>query len=143
MSPHTIPLWLLRVLAALHAVMAVSQPLSIGQYLDGVIGGLSWHSGVGSSLIAVMMLQGALALVAVILRGSVWLLLAPTLLYVAETVQVVVGYSRTLTIHLPLGIAIVVAAVWYAIWLWLPRASRPRPQRPRAQPVSTCPGVAR
>lgn len=144
MPPHVIPLWLLRVVAVLHAALAVSQPLTVGRYLDGVIGALTWHGGIGSSLIAVTMLMGALSLLAILLGGSFWLVAGPAGLFVAETAQVVVGYSRALTVHVPLGLAIVAAACWYAVWLFGARGSAPRPRRaPFTAPMTTYSGGPR
>lgn len=130
MSPHLPALWALRLVAGVHALMALSQPLSIGTYLDGVIGALSWHRGVGASVLVVTMLAGALALLVVLLRGSPRHLIPPAALFVIETAQIATGSTRVLAVHVLLGVATVLAAAWYAVWLWRPTATRPRPSHP-------------
>ncbi|WP_285648029.1 hypothetical protein [Actinomycetospora sp. NBRC 106375] len=48
-------------------------------------------------------------------------------LVVAETAQIALGYTGVLAVHVPLGVAIVGTAVWFAWW-----AVRARPPaRPR------------
>jgi hypothetical protein len=39
------------------------------------------------------------------------------------------GYSRQLELHIPLGVAIAVAAALLAAWVWTPSAARPRGKR--------------
>lgn len=143
MSPLPLAIWLVRPLAILHAAMTIAQPLSIGRYLDGVIGALDWHSILGSTLVVVTMAMGAAALIAVALRGTFWLLLAPTLLFFAEGLQIGMGHSRVLSLHVPLGVIIVVVAIWYAIWVCLPRIGHPRARSTRAVVTPGFPGVVR
>ena len=51
--------------------------------------------------------------------------LAPTvtlLITVGEGIQVAMGYSRQLSLHIPLGIALVAAAVAFTCWTYSPSA---------------------
>jgi hypothetical protein len=51
------------------------------------------------------------------------------LVFLAEGFQIGMGYSRQLHLHVPLGVAIVVAAVLLAAWVWTPSAARARGMR--------------
>jgi hypothetical protein len=54
---------------------------------------------------------------------------ATVLVFLAEGFQIGMGHSRQLDLHVPLGVAIVVAAVLLAAWVWTPSAARARGMR--------------
>ncbi|NNM44988.1 hypothetical protein [Knoellia koreensis] len=127
--------WLLRATVTLHAIMAIAQPFSMGEYLDGVIGALTWHAAIGGSLFLVTGLAGTASLVLVLQRAPLRLLVPPTVLFVAEIAQIALGGARVLAIHIPLGVAIIGASVWWAWWVWRPATARRRvPARLQAVP---------
>ncbi|HEY0637040.1 MAG TPA: hypothetical protein VGD67_05280 [Pseudonocardiaceae bacterium] len=121
---------LLVVVLALHAALAVLQPIFAGSYLSGSIDAMTVH-GISGSLVTVVCL--AQLVVAALFwrpgRGPAWPLLATVALFLAEGVQLGVGYTRTLAIHLPLGVAIVGCTVAMFIWslAWRPAAPEVRP----------------
>ncbi|SHN05756.1 hypothetical protein [Cryptosporangium aurantiacum] len=121
-----VTLWLLRLGLTVHALCVVAQPVLAGRFLDGDYDAISAHSLNGSVLPASGMLVGAVALAYLIAGGAVWPLLAFSALWLAEGFQIGAGYARVLAIHIPLGVAIVVAALGLTIWSWLPAAARPR-----------------
>ncbi|WUJ72687.1 hypothetical protein OG809_05325 [Kribbella soli] len=110
-------LMVLRVTAGLHAVVICLQPVFAGIYLDGSPGGMRMHEPTG---LAIVFLGLAQLLVATIWwrAGGRWQAAAASLLiWVGEVVQVSMGYSRQLAIHIPLGIALVATSVALAFWI--------------------------
>jgi hypothetical protein len=104
----------LKVMAGLHAVLALAQPIIAGTYLDGSSTAIRVHESAGSTL----PLLALAALVAAFLDrrrgGPVWPAIAAGSLMIAETAQIMIGYSRSLAIHIPLGVAIVVTSILFA-----------------------------
>jgi hypothetical protein len=117
----------LRALLALHALVAVGQPLLIGAYLDGAFGMLSGHRSDGLLLPVLAVLAAvAGAAYATVGRGRWHPVAACLTIALLEGVQIGMGFARILVVHIPLGILIVVGAVRLAIWSWTARAGRPR-----------------
>jgi hypothetical protein len=123
-------LWTLRFLLTGHLVAVLAQPVLAGRYLTGDVDAIKAHGLIGSlmALGAMVLIAGALAYV-VVGRGRLWVLPVMVLLFLAEGFQIGMGYSRQLHLHVPLGVAIVVAAVLLAAWVWTPSAARPRGAR--------------
>ncbi|MER7248230.1 hypothetical protein [Kribbella sp. NPDC000426] len=110
-------LMLLRVTAGLHAVAICLQPVFAGIYLDGSPGGIRMHEPTG---LAIVFLGLAQLLAATIWwrAGGRWQAVPVSLvIWAGEVVQVVMGYSRQLAIHIPLGIALVASTVAFAVWV--------------------------
>ncbi|WP_329003255.1 hypothetical protein OHA18_08320 [Kribbella sp. NBC_00709] len=107
----------LRVIAGVHAVAICLQPVFAGVYLDGSPGGMRMHEPTGLALVFLGLAQ---LLTAMIWwrAGGRWVVPVVSLLILAgEVVQVSMGYSRQLAIHIPLGIALVAGAVAFAFWV--------------------------
>ena len=123
-------LWTLRFLLTAHLVAVLAQPVLAGLFLTGDVDAIEVHGLVGSllALVAMSLVAGALAYV-VGGRGRLWVLPVTVLLFLVEGFQIGVGHSRALEVHVPLGVAIVVAAVLLAAWVWTPSAARPRGAR--------------
>ena len=123
-------LWTLRFLLTGHLVAVLAQPILAGRYLTGDVDAMAVHGLVGSllALVAMTLIASALAYV-VGGRGQLWVLPVAVLLFLAEGFQIGMGYSRQLQMHVPLGVAVVVAAVLLAAWVWTPSAARPRGRR--------------
>jgi hypothetical protein len=119
---------LFRVVATLHAALALVQPVSIGQYLDGRYGLLRLHQISGGVLVLSAMVLGVVA-VGYVLTGGRWAAAACPLLFLAEGIQSGLGYNRELGVHVPLGVAIVAVALAVAVLSWTRAAGRPRPRR--------------
>jgi hypothetical protein len=125
-----VSLWTLRILLTGHLVAVLAQPVLAGRYLTGDVDAITAHGLIGSllALVAMALMVGALAYV-VGGRGPLWVLPATALVFLAEGFQIGMGYSRQLELHIPLGVAITVAAVLLATWVWTPAAARPRGRR--------------
>ncbi len=129
-------LWLLRVGFGIQAAMAVSQPILAGSYLSGNLDAISVHSAIGGSLTPVSFLVLVLAAAHGWLgRGPTWPAVAMGVLVVLVVVQANAGYSRTLGLHIPLGVFIVGAMVALFVWSVLDRRSR-APAPDTAEPTS-------
>ncbi|WP_410785626.1 hypothetical protein [Kribbella sp. C-35] len=107
----------LRATAGVHALAICVQPVVAGVYLDGSPSGLRMHEPIGLALAFLGLAQ--LLLATVWWRtGGRWTAPAASLLILAgEVVQIAMGYSRQLAIHVPLGIALVAATVAFAFWV--------------------------
>ena len=125
-----ITLWTLRFLLTGHLFAVLAQPVLAGRFLTGDVDAMEVHGLVGSllALVAMSLIAGALLYV-VGGRGRLWVLPVTVLLFFAEGFQIGMGYSRQLHLHVPLGVAIVVTAVFLAAWVWTPSAARPRGSR--------------
>jgi hypothetical protein len=108
---------LLRLTAGLHAIAICLQPVLAGVYLNGSPGGLRLHEPIGLAL--------AFAGLAQLLLATIWWRsggrgiapVASLLILAGEVVQVAMGYTHQLAIHVPLGIALVVSVVAFAAWV--------------------------
>ncbi|HEX6355613.1 hypothetical protein [Actinophytocola sp.] len=120
-------LWTLRVLAVLHALSAIAQPLLAGIYLDGDVDALAVHE-INATVVSGL---GVCQLVAAIVyvwagRGRAWPLYASLGLVLAEQVQVGLGYERIVAIHIPLGVSIIAMQILLTVWLFRASARRSR-----------------
>lgn len=128
--------WTLRILLSLVALLAGLQPVTIGQYLDGRYALLQLHS-VGATVLEQLGLLLIPIVIWYVLAGGRTTLLLTLLLAVAIEVQAVMGYTRVLAVHLPLGVAVVGGAIGLAIWSWTPSSGRFRPRKTRQPDRST------
>jgi hypothetical protein len=129
-------LLLLRVFLVLHAALVVLQPIAAGIYLSGEVDAMNLHSPIGSTLWMITMLQFVVA--ALYWRpggGRLWPAIATAVVFFAEFTQMTLGHSRTLAVHVPLGVAIVVAVVLMTVWSFTPAARRPRQARKQEVPA--------
>ncbi len=122
-----VSLWSLRVLLTAHLVAALLQPVLAGLFLAGDVDAVTWHGIVGS-LVALLGLTAAVTGVVYVLggRGRWWVLPVLSLVTIADTVQVGLGFAGVLGAHVPLGVAVVTGAVLLAVWVWSPSALRTR-----------------
>ena len=120
---------LLRALATVHALLVLSQPISIGQYLSGLYDWLGVHAFGASMVIVSAMLLSVVTIGYAIAGGRPWLAAVGPALFLAEGLQTGMGYQRNLALHVPLGVAIVVATLVFAGWSWSRAAAQPRSWR--------------
>lgn len=126
-------LLLLRIVLSLHAVAALAQPVLIGQYLDGDFDFLDWHAVNANVVVLLAMAQMAIAILYWRPAGGRgWPALVSVAVFLAEGMQIGVGFSRDLGIHIPLGVAVVAGVVGMTVWAFLPVAGRARPRRRRS-----------
>lgn len=106
-------LWVLRLLIAVHVLIALAQAVFAGTFLDGDSSALRLHQLTGTSvIIAISVLQ---VVVAVLCwrrhQHSPWLALGSAGLFAAEVAQIGLGFTDMLALHVPLGAIILAAAV--------------------------------
>lgn len=106
-------LWVLRLLMAVHVLIALAQAVFAGTFLDGDPTALRLHQLTGTSvIIAISVLQ---VVVGVLCwrrhQHSPWLALGSAGLFVAEVAQIGLGFTDKLVLHVPLGASILAAAV--------------------------------
>jgi hypothetical protein len=120
--------WPFRLAVTVATVLLVDQPVYAGQFLSGTFSALHTHR---ENATVAGIAVGVAALAAVPIRwpgrGPLWPLLACLGLYGLIAVQIVIGFGRLLTIHIPLGVAIIVLAVLLTVWAWRPHLPRPEP----------------
>ena len=120
-------LWLMRTVLSVHLLAVLAQPVLAGLFLTGDIDAIAVHGTVGSTLAAVdLVMVGATLGYVLGGRGRLWVLPVAVALFLAVGLQIGFGYSRTLEIHIPLGVAIVTTSVLLAVWVWSPSAGRAR-----------------
>lgn len=122
-------LWTLRILLTLNALLAAAQPVMAGSYLAGNFDAIGPHGVNGNMLLGMTALAGLAALGYAVRGGPVWPVLALGVLWFLEGVQLGMGYTGRLAIHIPLGVLIVGAAVWLAAWSFTRAARRRRARR--------------
>jgi hypothetical protein len=122
----TVCLYLLRTLATAHALLACSQAVTIGQYLDGHYALVRLHGIVASNLILLAAALGAISVGYVIARGRPWPAIGCVPLFFIDGIQTGMGYQHRLGVHVPLGVAIVAGSLAIAVWSWTRAAGQPR-----------------
>jgi hypothetical protein len=130
---------LLRALAVTQAVVAIGQPLSIGQYLAGLYTWLGLHSAGAVALTLATFLLAVASIGYATTGGRVWVPIVCWLLLSAVQVQAGMGYARVLAVHVPLGVFVVTASVLLAIWSLRRGTGRARPRRTARVPAQTSP----
>ena len=125
---------LLRAILVVHVIAVVTQPLMAGFYLSGEVDAMNVHSTIGSTLWMISLLQLAVALVYWRFSGGeIYPAIATLVLLVAELFQMLLGQTRGMTMHVPLGAAIVTGVLVLTAWSFTAAARRPRPvQQPES-----------
>ena len=120
----------LRVLAVLHSLTMIAQPVFAGIYLDGDVDALSIHE-INAAVVSGL---GVVQLVAAIGyvwagRGRRWPLWAALGIVLAEQVQTGLGYESAVAIHIPLGVSVIAMQILLTVWLFRDGARRVRAAR--------------
>ena len=115
----------LRVVAGVHAVAICLQPLFAGIYLNGSTEGIRLHEPLGLTLPLIGFIQLLVATIWWRSGGPAVAALVSLLIVVGEGVQITMGFTRQLAIHIPLGIALVGTTVAFALWVNRQRAVVP------------------
>lgn len=111
----------LRGITAVHVVAIFAQPVFAGRFLIGDYDMLSLHA-LGADVVFYLGLaQPAAALVLALRGGPRWPVLASLGLLAGETGQYFAGLAGALELHLPLGVALITAAVLVLIAVWRPQ----------------------
>lgn len=115
----------LRLVAGVHAVAICLQPVFAGIYLNGSGAAMRMHEPTGLALTFTGLFQLLLATIWWRSGGRLLAPVATLLITLGEGVEVAVGYTRQLAIHIPLGIALVGGAVAFAVWTTRQRVAVP------------------
>lgn len=117
------PLWLMRAVVTLVAALVFVQPMLAGQFLAGNFDTVGLHAAAASAIALLVMFQG---LAAVLLwrpgRGPAWPVAASVVQFLLVGLQLGMGYSDRLAVHVPLGVAVVAIALLQLLWVWLPHS---------------------
>lgn len=108
--------WLYAVVMWVVAFVYCVQAVLAGQFLSGVYGALSWHQ-YGATVSDVLLFCGVVVGVLLRWRGGCrwWPVGAAVGLLVANQVQNAAGAGRLVSLHVPLGVAMIVVAVLVAL----------------------------
>jgi hypothetical protein len=117
-----------QISVTLAALMLFNQAVFAGQFLAGTFGSLHTHrENATFAGISMLLAAGCAVLVRWPGKGPIWPLLACLGLFGLIAVQIILGFARLLTVHIPLGVSIIVLAVLLVVWAW-----RSLPQTPIA-----------
>lgn len=116
--------WPFRLVVSAATVLLIGQPIYAGEFLSGTFGALHTHRE-NATAAGIAVIVAALAAIPIRWpgRGPLWPVAASVGLFGLIAVQIVLGFTRLLTVHIPLGVAIIVLAVLLTIWAW--RSPRP------------------
>ncbi|TDO49178.1 hypothetical protein EV643_106147 [Kribbella sp. VKM Ac-2527] len=111
-------LGVLRLVAVTHAIAVGLQPVLAGVYLNGSSTANRIHEPLGNTIALLCITQLLVATIWWRTGGRLTAVLATAGILAAESVQIGMGYSRQLALHVPLGIAIVAATVALTLWMF-------------------------
>jgi hypothetical protein len=124
-----VTLHVLRVVAVLHSLAFLGQPVFAGRYLEGDVDALALHVANAFVVTGLDVIQLVCAIVFFWKgRGRAWPIWASLAIALLVEVQVGMGFERLLVVHLPLGVSLVVGQILTTVWL-LRAAATPRPRR--------------
>jgi hypothetical protein len=118
-----------RAALVLLLVAVASQPVTMGLYLSGRYPMMGWHGLVGSIVAALALVVVGLTLLYAVAGGRLWPVPVTVGMFLACGFQIGMGYARNLGIHVPLGVAVVSAALLLTVWSWTRGAGRFREPR--------------
>ena len=120
--------WPFRLCISAATVLLVDQPVFAGQFLAGSYPALHTHrENATYAGIAVLVAAAAAVLLRWPGRGPWWPMAACVGLFGLIALQIQLGFARLVTVHVPLGVAIIVPAVGLTVWSWRPRPARSAP----------------
>lgn len=123
----------LRVVAVLHGLAVLAQPVLAGAYMDGDVDALTIH-GINANVAAGF---GVIQLITAIVfvwkgRGRPWAIWTSLGLVLAEQVQIGLGFEGAVAAHVPLGVSIISLQILLTVWLFRANARLARAgRRPR------------
>jgi heme A synthase len=99
--------------------MLFNQAIFAGQFLDGTYDSLQVHRD-NATLAGISVLISAVAAVLVRWpgRGPGWPILACVGIFVLVALQIILGFARAISVHVPLGVATILLAAALAVWSW-------------------------
>jgi hypothetical protein len=122
----------LQVVAVLHSLAFLGQPVFAGGYLMGDVDALARHDANAFVITGLDVIQLICAVVFFWRgHGRAWPIWASLAIALAVEVQIGVGYERLHLVHLPLGVSLAVGQIVTTVWLFRAAAATPRSRRPR------------
>jgi hypothetical protein len=125
-------LQVLRVVAVLHSLAFLGQPVFAGGYLMGDVDALGLHT---ANAFVITGLDVVQLICAIVFfwggRGRAWPIWTSLAVALAVEVQVGMGFERLHVVHLPLGVSLTVAQILITVWLFRSSAASARPRRER------------
>ena len=132
-----------RICGTVTAVLVFDQAVFAGRFLAGSFGALHTHrENATYAGIAALITAAAGLLVRLRGGGPIWPAAAALGLFGLIGAQIALGFARLLTIHIPLGVAIITLTVLITGWSW----RHPQPVRSKtgsAQPTAGNPEAGR
>lgn len=123
-SPEGWAIWPYRIVVTLTAALLASQPITAGQLMSGSYGSRELHAILGYTAAGSAVFLVLPAVVAVWRRAvSEWHIAATVALSGLAWIQILVGENRSLTLHVPLGVAVVIFGVLQTWSAWKHRSS--------------------
>jgi len=117
--PRPWAFWPLRVVALVETVLIFDQAIYAGRFLAGDFTSLHVHRE-NATYTGIVLLVELLA--AIVLRwpgrGPTWPIFFTLGMFGLIALQIVAGFARLLAIHVPLGVALIVATVLMLVWTW-------------------------
>jgi hypothetical protein len=118
--------WVLRAFVTLQALDAFLQPVLEGRFLSGDFAMLALHRTNGTYVGVLSVSQIVVALVAWRVSKLPGRVLAVVIaLGAAAGLQIFLGFTRSLGIHVPLGVLIIGCSGGLAFWIWTHRPGDP------------------
>jgi hypothetical protein len=111
--------WPYRIVLSIAAVLLFDQAVFAGQFIAGSYPSLATHRE-NATYAGIAVLVAALAAIPIRWPGKgPWWPMAATLgLFLLIAGQILLGFTRVLALHIPLGVTIIVLVVLLAWWAW-------------------------
>ena len=120
--------WPFRLAMTLAAMLVFDQPVFAGEFLAGSYPALQLHrENATYTGIAMLVAAGTAVLLRWPGHGPWWPMIACVGLFGMIAAQIILGFARLLTIHVPLGVLIIVLTIGLTTWAWRPRRPATRP----------------
>jgi hypothetical protein len=114
------PIWTFRITSTIAAIMLFDQAIFAGQFLGGTYDSLHVHrENATYAGIAILLCAVSAVLLRWPGRGPWWPMLAGLGIFGLIALQIVLGFTRALALHVPLGVAIILIAAALAVWAWM------------------------
>lgn len=113
------PGWAFRLTSTVAAVMLFDQAVFAGQFLSGTYDSLLVHRE-NATYAGISVIAAAVSAALVIRPGrGPWLPLVACLgIFGLVALQIVLGFSRAIAVHVPLGVLTIFGAAALAAWAW-------------------------
>jgi hypothetical protein len=113
------PRWVFRITSTVSAILLFDQAVFAGQFLAGTYDALHTHrENATYAGLSVLVSTIAAVLVRWPGRGPWWRILGCLGIFGLVALQIVLGFARNITLHIPLGVATILLAAALAVWAW-------------------------